>query len=97
MQTIIQTNAGRQIVTNENPRDYLMESLSKKIEELGRDPLRLEITKDKSMPIMFSFVYYFKTFEDALNDTHLYMRRKEGIKTRAKIREKYLSYFSNKT
>ena len=94
MQSIIETNAGRQIVTNENPRDYLMESLSKKIKELGRDPLQVEIAKDKKMPIMFSFVYYFKTFEDALDETHIYMRRKEGIKTQAKVREKYLSYFN---
>ena len=95
MLNLIQTNDGHTIVVEKNTRDFLLEALAKKMEELGRAPTRDEVAQDKKMPTVNNFVYIFASYDNAVEEAVLYKKGKEGIKPTIKVRDKYSAYFQN--
>ena len=96
MLNLIQTNGGNTIVVEKNTRDFLLDALVKKMDELGRVPTREEVAQDKKMPAVNNFVYIFASYDNAVEEAVLYKKGKEGITPVIKVREKYSSYFKNK-
>ncbi len=90
---LIENNLGETIVVEQKTREFLVELLVEKINELGRVPTREDIQTDPKMPTINNFVYTFSNFDKAVDEAIAEKNRREGKKPVARVREKYIPYY----
>ncbi|MBR2658840.1 hypothetical protein IKD57_03035 [Candidatus Saccharibacteria bacterium] len=91
-------NNERSIKVN-NPKEYLLDYLLEKKEEIGDWPTYEQMwpskgTRNPNAPSQYSYAYNFKTYEDAVEEAKLFERRKNGMNPTAEVRAKYKDYFA---